>query len=106
MTLGFFAGKSLDELYLNRIEILRLVNQDVGGRQCTLFFVCIGAFSVPREAGRHNRVLAPLSLSYSLTSLVRSLPNFDQAEFGLADNRRDFSLGRCRSPPLAPLVGR
>ena len=27
--IGFFSGKPLDELYLDRIEVLRLVDQDV-----------------------------------------------------------------------------
>ena len=36
---GFFRGKTLDQLYLNRIQILGFINQDVGRRCCVLPFV-------------------------------------------------------------------
>ena len=34
---GLFRGKLLDELYLDRIEVLGLIDQDVRGRYCPVF---------------------------------------------------------------------
>ena len=36
---GLFPGEPLDELYLDRIEVLGLVDQDVRGRYCPVFMI-------------------------------------------------------------------
>ena len=45
---GLFRGKTLDQLYLNRIEILRLVNQDVGRRYCCIL-LCLELFESEKK---------------------------------------------------------
>jgi hypothetical protein len=45
---GLFRGKTFDQRYLNRIEILRLVNQDVSRRSCCIL-LCLELFESKKK---------------------------------------------------------
>src|SRR5207247_5448037 len=92
--------KTLDQPYLNRIEILRLVNQDVSRRSCCIL-LCLKLFESKKKEVIVIKSQPLESLIFS-EKLCYLLAFFDQTEFRLADNCGDVSMvavdtrGLCR----------
>src|SRR6266542_2485851 len=87
---GLLRGKVFDQPYLNRIEILRLVNQDVSRRSCCIL-LCLELFESKKKevVVVKSQPLESLILPEKLSYLF---PFLNQAELSLADNSGDLSM--------------